>query len=300
MPALEKVVWLNGNLVFDELASPSIASHSLHYGAGVFDGIMAYWNRQHYYVHLSRAHLHRFLCSCSKMGLQVSWSIESLEIAIRLLLQELRETDYYLRPIAYHARPQIALTGENDKSIADLAILAMASTRDVETPLSCHISPYERVSGRAIPVTWKVCAAYANSYLARRAAEAAGYDDGIMLDRNGKICESSAANLFLIADGALVTPRLNPDIFPGITRSLVIELARNRGIEVIERDIVPEELGNFDGAFLTATLMEIKPLTIISPQHYTTYKQPVFLKILADFRAITHERSDMHGLLASE
>jgi branched-chain amino acid aminotransferase len=130
---------------------------------------------------------------------------------------------------------------------------------------------------------------YVNSYLSRRAAELKGFDDAIMLDQEGKITEATAANLFLLQQETVVTPKLTPNIFPGITRATLLDIAQSIGIEVIERDIRPDELGQFNGAFLAATMMELKPLTTIFPFEYDSSNHPLFRRFLQEFREITHQ-----------
>jgi len=280
------IVWHNGTLVQREEAAPSIASHSLHLGVGVFDGIMAYWNGDHYYIHRLEAHLERLRHSSVQMGLSFVWTNAALESGVWSLLEALPADNYYIRPIVYRSCPYLNF---NDTMPVDVAILGAAIARDVDQPLTCHISEFERVSGRAIPVTWKLCGTYVNSYLARRAAIASGFSDAIMVDEKGRITEATAANLFLLQKDTVVTPALTPNIFPGITRTTLLEIAQSLRIEVIERDIWPEELKHFDGAFLAATMIELKPLATIHPYQYSSASHPLFCRFLEEFRAITHQ-----------
>jgi branched-chain amino acid aminotransferase len=138
-------------------------------------------------------------------------------------------------------------------------------------------------------VIWKICGTYVNSYLTRRAAQLNGFDDAIMLDQEGRITEATAANLFLLQNDTVITPALTPNIFPGITRSTLLDVAQSLEIEVIERDIRASELGNFDGAFLAATMMELKPLATVHPYQYDSLNHPLFRRFLKEFREITHQ-----------
>lgn len=280
------IAWHNGRLVQREQAAPSIASHSLHLGIGVFDGIMAYWNGDHYYIHCLEAHLDRLGKGSTQMGLAFSWSIKDLELGILSLLDEIPQNNYYIRPIVYRSGPHLNFS---DLMPVDVTILAVNVARDVDKPLTCHISTFERVSGRAIPVAWKICGTYVNSYLSRRAAEINGFNDAILLDQEGRITEASAANLFLLQKDTVITPALTPNIFPGITRFTLLNVAQSLGIEVVERDIRPEELGNFDGAFLAATMMELKPLANIDSYEYDSSNHLLFRCFLQEFREITHQ-----------
>jgi branched-chain amino acid aminotransferase len=275
--------WFNGSLVGSENIPTSIASPTLHYGVGVFDGLMAYWNRDHHHLLQGSEHLARFTRSCERLGLNLPWSMSEIQAGVGALLAALPRTDWYLRPLAFRSRPQLELTGVLDRLPGDLAILAMEAHRGAATPLRCAISAIERVSGSAVPVPWKICGAYANSYLARRDAQLAGFDDGLMLDREGRICEASASNVFFLESKALVTPALTPDIFPGITRTFLLETARRLGLETRERAVYPAELGTFEGAFLGATLMEMRPLQAIGDHLYASAEHPVFRLLWEEF-----------------
>lgn len=280
------IVWHNGKLVQREQAAPSIASHSLHLGIGIFDGIMAYWNGDRYYIHRLEAHLDRLRHGATQMGLPFSWTNEDLTSGIQSLLDQVPPTNYYIRPIVYRSG---AYLNFSETMPVDVTILGVTIARDVDKLLKTHISTFERVSGRAIPVTWKICGTYVNSYLSRRAAELQGFDDAILLDQEGRITEATAANLFLLQKDTVVTPSLTPNIFPGITRDTLIDVAQSLGIEVVERDVRPAELGDFDGAFLAATMMELKPVALIDDYRYDSSNHPLFRKFLQEFREITHQ-----------
>jgi branched-chain amino acid aminotransferase len=280
------IAWHNGKLIEREQAAPSIASHSLHLGVGVFDGIMAYWNSDHYYIHRLDAHLDRLRNGSTQMGLSFSWSNADLESGLLSLLDEIPANNYYIRPIVYRSG---AYLNFNDEMPVDVTILAVTIARDIVKPLTCHISTFERVSGSAIPVTWKICGTYVNSYLSRRAAELSGFNDAILLDSEGRITEATAANIFFLQKDKVITPALTPNIFPGITRSTLLDIAQFLGIEVIERDVRALELSNFDGAFLAATMMELKPLASIDSHQYNSLNHLLFRQFLQEFQEITHQ-----------
>ena len=281
------IAWHNGKLVEREQAAPSIASHSLHLGVGVFDGIMAYCNSDCYYIHRLEAHLDRLRHGSLQMGLKFDWSNTELESGLLELLESIPPNNYYIRPIVYRSG---AYLNFSDDMPVDVTILAVTIARDEATPLSCHISKYERVSSKAIPVTWKICGTYVNSYLSRRAAQSEGFNDAIMLDTEGKITEATAANIFFLQSNAVVTPALNANIFPGITRATLLDIAKLTNIEVVERDIIPSELASFEGAFLAATMMELKPVASIENHKYNTCNHPLFKHFLQKFRQITHQK----------
>jgi branched-chain amino acid aminotransferase len=284
--------WHNGQIADRERGAPSIASISFHLGTNVFDGMMAYWNHDRYYVHRAEEHLVRFRLGSERMGLAFPWSVRQMLAGINELLALEPLGTQYVRPIAYRRAPELWVTGSEGRAV-DVGIFTVRtdSHRDIDDLISCQVSPVERISSRSIPGHTKVSGAYVNSFLARRTAEAAGFHDGVMFDREGRLAEASAANVFLILDGRLVTPPLNPDVFPGITRQTVIELAREAGIDVQERDLRQLELQGCEGAFLCSTLMEVRGLRRLGERPLNTGESRIYRAVVDAFRSVTHQRS---------
>lgn len=283
---LQPLIWHNGNLVPREQAAPSIASHSLHLGIGVFDGIMAYRNSDHYYIHRLAAHLDRFRHSADQIGLGFSWSTADLTSGIQVLLAASPAQTYYLRPIAYRGVPHLNF---RDEMPVEVSILAVEIDRDRTAPIACHISPYQRISGEAVPISLKLCGTYINSYLSRRTAEQQGFQDAILLDAQGRITEATAANLFLLQGDRLITPALTSSIFPGITRATILEICDRINVAVVEADLSIADLEKCEGAFLAATMIELKPLAAIHPHAYDSASHKLFQRILQEFHQITHQ-----------
>lgn len=258
-------------------------------GTGVFDGLMAYWNDGFYRLHEAEAHFDRLLTGAHHMGMPVTHSTAELIAAVKELLASVPNQTYYIRPIVFRGGAELWLTGAEGRPV-DIAIFGVPAPRGDTTPIDCELSEIERVSSRAMPVAWKVCGLYVNSFLARRNAEKSGSKDGLMLDREGRIAEASAANVFFVSDGSLVTPPLNPDVFPGITRRVVMEMAAQERIDVEERNIWPDELSNTQGAFLCSTLMELKPISSIGLKKFSNSgRHPVFEKIQTAFHQLTQK-----------
>jgi branched-chain amino acid aminotransferase len=290
--------WFNGSIVPLEAGAPSIASINFHLGTSVFDGLIAYCNNGHYYLHRAEEHLTRFRQGAARMGLEVRWSVaELLDGVVNLLGQEPASTQY-IRPIAYRRIPELWVTGSEGKPV-DVSIFTVRIERDTDAAITCHVSPVERISSRSIPARTKVSGAYVNSFNARRTAELSGFQDGLMLDREGRIAEASAANFFAVDGGRLLTPLLNVDVFPGITREVVIELARDVGIEVFERDMHPQDLQRLCGAFLCSTLMELRPLSRIGDVPLDTTSNAMFQALLQRFRMVTHQTTDLLSAMPS-
>lgn len=288
MTSASEHAWSNGAITPRESGAPSIASISFHLGTGVFDGLMAYWNGDHYYIHRGEEHLQRFRAGAARMGMQVPWSVEELSNGIdSLLALEPRQTQY-VRPIAYRRAPELWVTGSEGKPV-DVSIFTVKVKRDIDELLTCQVSPVERVSSRAIPQQTKVSGAYVNSFYARKTAELAGFQDGLMLDREGRIAEASAANFFAISGRELLTPPLNADVFPGVTRQVVLELAEREGIDYQEVDLRPEDVSRIDAAFLCSTLMEIRGLSRLDGFALSTGENEIYRALLGSFRKLTHQ-----------
>jgi branched-chain amino acid aminotransferase len=282
--------WCNGQIKDREKGAPSVASISFHLGTGVFDGIMAYWNRDHYYVHRAEEHLIRFQKGAACMGLAIPWSIEELLAGIMELLKHEPKGTQYIRPIAFRGGPELWVTGSEGRPV-DVSIFTVRTEthRDLDDPISCEVSAVERISSRSIPGQIKVSGAYVNSFFARKTAERSGFNDGLMFDREGHLTEASAANVFLISGERLITPRLKPDVFPGITRQVLLELARGKGIDIQETQVRREELAAIDGAFVCSTLMEIRAVSRLGDRALPTVDLPVYQSLVSAFRAVTHQ-----------
>jgi branched-chain amino acid aminotransferase len=282
--------WFNGEICEREDGAPSVASISFHLGTSVFDGMMAYWNHDHYYVHRPEEHLARFRLGASRMGLDFRWSVDEMLDGIDgLLALEPRGTQY-VRPIAYRRAPELWVTGAEGRPV-DVSIFTVRTDahRDLDSTIHCQLSPIERISSRCIPGGIKVSGAYVNSFYARKTAESAGFHDGLMLDREGRIAEASAANVFFIGNDRLITPKLNPDVFPGITRKVILELASEEGVDTDESEITCGQLTTIDGAFLCSTLMEIRGLSQLGQYKLPTIELPLFKLVVDRFRRLTHQ-----------
>src|SRR4029079_13122005 len=181
--------WCNGQIKDREQGAPSLASISFHLGTGVFDGIMAYWNQDHYYLLRPEDHLVRFRRGAACMGLNFPWSVEELLAGIHELLKLEPKGTQYIRPIAFRGGPELWITGSEGRPV-DVSIFTVRTEqqRDLDAPITCELSPIERISSRSIPGQIKVSGAYVNSFFARKTAEQAGDDDGHLFDRADTVC----------------------------------------------------------------------------------------------------------------
>ncbi len=240
----------------------SPATHALNYGTGVFEGIRAYWSedRGTLQVLKMREHYERFERSCRLLRVDLSNTVDELcDITLEILKRNAPREDTYIRPLAYKAAQSV---GVNLKGDSELSIFTVPMGNYVElTGLKVCVSSWRRTPDNAIPARAKCTGSYVNTALAVDQAHRAGYDDAIFLTQDGQVSEASAANIFLVRKGQLITPPVTADILEGITRDAVMELAEKElGLPVIEREVGRTELYVADEVFLSGTGFQIAPV----------------------------------------
>jgi len=258
--------FFDGQIVPLEEAKVSVTTHALQYGTGVFGGIRGYLSSDGHTVNLFRLeeHFTRIHRSSKLIKIVLPHSVEQLiEVTKQLVEKNEVSSDVYFRPFAYKSGTQL---GPNLHNVADgftMYCLPLGSYYDAEQGLSLMVSSWTRPEDNSVPSRGKISGAYINSSLARDEADAHGFDDAIMLNKRGKVAEASAANLFMVRDGVLLTSPVYGDILEGITRRTVLTLARELGIEVLEREIDRTELYICDELFLCGTGAQITPVTSV-------------------------------------
>ena len=223
-------------------------------------------------------------------GPDFPWSVEELLAGIMELLKHEPERTQYIRPIAFRGAPELWITGSEGRP-ADVSIFTVRTDqhRDLDAPISCELSSVERISSRSIPRQIKVSGAYVNSFLARRTAEKSGADDGLMFDRDGHLTEASAANVFLISATASITPRIKVDVFPGITREVVSEIARDKGNGRAGSRATARGSRRHGWCVLCSTLMEIRAMSKLGARPLATVELPIYKTVVTAFRTLTHQ-----------
>lgn len=262
---LPKYAYFQGRIVPYSEAKVGVLTHGFNYGTSVFGGLRAYWNddEEQLFVFRPLDHFRRFLNSTKIMLMQFEHTPESLA---QLVLDLLRADDYhcdlYIRPLAYKADEIIGVKLHDLQD--ELTITAFPFERYVANETNAHvtISSWRRVDDNMIPARGKIAGAYANSALIKSDAVNAGFDEALVLNQDGHLSEGSAMNIFLVRNGALITPPVTDNILEGITRRSAIELAREElGIPVIERSIDRTEVYLCDEMFMTGTAAQITAVT---------------------------------------
>jgi len=270
MDSREGFIWLDGELLPWKEATVHVLTHALHYGSAVFEGEKAYDG----VIFKLREHTQRLVDSASLLGMNIPWSVETLEQASYKVMSANGISNGYIRPLVWRGSETIAV------SATDATIHTMIAVWDMLPPYSCTASEpgirmitsdWVRPPPKVAPTAAKASGLYITSTLAKQAAEKAGYDDALMLDYRGQVAEATLANIFLLIDGELHTP--TPDCFlNGITRQTVIEIARRLKIGVQERAIMPEEFARATEVFVTGTAAEITPVRQIDNWHFSSFE----------------------------
>ena len=256
-------IWFDGKLVPWRDASVHVLTHALHYASSVFEGQRAYNGE----IFKLAEHCQRLHKSANLLGFEIPWSADEIGAACTEVLKANELTNAYMRPVAWLGSERMG--GSPSGTLPHLAIAAWEWGKyfDPETArngIRLTIAPWRRPAPYTAPVHSKAAGLYMIAMLSRKHAEDTGFDDALMFDWRGQVAEATGANVFFVRDGALHTP--TPDCFlDGITRRTVIDLARQRGIEVHERAIWPDELESFEQMFLTGSAAEVTPVGSVGP-----------------------------------
>jgi branched-chain amino acid aminotransferase len=260
----ELQAFFRGDYVPLKDANVNIMTHALHYGTGVFEGIRGNWNDEQGMVNIFRLreHYQRLLRGCRLLMLDIPYTVDQLcDITVELVELNGHRQDIYIRPLAYKSAELVAnLKLQDLESDFTLITIPFGNYLGSDT-LRCCTSSWRRVDDPMIPARLKICGIYVNSILAKTEATLAGFDEAIILNHDGHVCEGSGENLFLIADGKIITPALEDNVLPGITRDTVIQLAQSElGLEVVERTVDRSELYLADEVLLTGTAAHLTPV----------------------------------------
>jgi branched-chain amino acid aminotransferase len=263
-------IWLNGSFVDWNQAKIHVLTHALHYATGVFEGIRCYKTVNGPAIFRLSDHMQRLIDSGRIYFMDLGYTRERLERAAIDTVKANGMQECYIRPIAYYGYGKMGVNPMPNKVSVAIAVWkwdeylkAGSAGGGEEKGARLMISSWTRIDIRAMPMHAKAIANYANSALARVEAIKAGFDEAIMLNASGHVVEASAENIFIVKNGALVTPPTTSGALAGITRDSMLTLAKENEIPVQIRDISRDELYLADEVFLTGTAAEVKPVSEI-------------------------------------
>lgn len=260
-------IWYDGELVEWREAKHHFLTHALHYGGAVFEGERCYGGE----IFKLEEHTERLLEGARIIDFEIPYSAEEINEACRKVVRANGLVDAYVRPMAWRGSEQMGVSARENRIHLAIAAWDWGSYFPIGERLKglrLTFAQYRRPDPATAPCKAKAAGLYMICTIEKHRAERAGYADALMLDYRGRVAECTGANIFFIKDGVLHTPI--PDCFlDGITRRTVIELAKARGYDVVERVIMPDELGDFTECFITGTAAEVTPVAEIGEYRFT-------------------------------
>jgi branched-chain amino acid aminotransferase len=257
------LIWMNGELIAWEDAKVHVLTHALHYGTGVFEGVRAYDTPRGTAIFRHEDHLDRLFRSAGMYFMDIPYTRDELRSAVHHLITRNGLKACYIRPLVYRGAGPMGLFPLDcpvDVMIAVWEWGAYLGDEGKQRGVRGKVSSFRRISSDAVIPAAKATGQYVNSVLAKIEASKSGYEEAILLDDRGLVCEGSGENLFVVKDGTIATPGFSADILGGINRASVIQIARDLGYTVVERDVARGELYLADEIFMTGTAAELTPL----------------------------------------
>ncbi|MNK16517.1 Branched-chain-amino-acid aminotransferase [compost metagenome] len=260
-------IWFDGAFVPWRDAKTHVLTHGLHYGSSVFEGERMYGGE----IFKLTAHSQRLKRSAELLDFDIPYSVAEIDAACKETCEKNGLTECYIRPVAYLGAEQLSVSSLNSKVHLAIAAWEWPSYFDPEVKkkgIRLEWAKWRRPDPATAPSTAKAGGLYMICTMSKTAAEKRGFADAMMLDWRGYVAEATGANAFFVQNGVLHTPRVD-HILDGITRQTIIEMARAKGVEVVVRDILPEELSNFSECFLTGSAAEVTPVSEIGDYRFT-------------------------------
>jgi branched-chain amino acid aminotransferase len=280
-------IWMDGEFTPWREAKVHVLTHALHYASSVFEGERAYGG----VIYASRRHSERLANSAKIMGFELPVSVDELEAIKAEALAKSGLENAYVRAFAWRGSDMMGVSAQSNTIHLAVAVWAWGDYfADKMKGIRMTHAKWKRPSPETAPSHAKAAGLYMICTLSKHAAENDGYADALMLDYRGHVAEATGANIFFMRDGAIHTP--TPDCFlNGITRQTAIKLAEARQLEVIERTIMPDELGTFSECFITGSAAEITPVAEIGEFSYTPGH--ISEALVTDYADLVHRRIPM-------
>ncbi|MGM5483636.1 MAG: branched-chain amino acid transaminase [Nanobdellota archaeon] len=279
-----KYIWFNGKIIPWEDAKIHVLCHGLHYGSGAFEGIRVYNTEKGPAIFKLKEHIDRLFRSAEALKMNIPYTKDEISDAIKYTIKSNSQKDCYVRPIIFYGSGKMGLNPEGAELNVVIAVWPWPAYIG-ETANVCT-SKYIRIHPESLQADKKICGHYVNSIMASQEAKTKGFDEALLLDWEGNIAEGPGENFFMVKDGIIITPPVNKNILPGITRNSVIKIARDLGYQVIERKISPKETEKADELFFTGTAATV--VSIIKLDEKTYGEGKITHEIRAKYIDIIH------------
>jgi branched-chain amino acid aminotransferase len=292
-------IWMDGKLVDWDDATIHVLSHSLHYGTGAFEGIRAYETDRGPAVFRLREHMERLARSCKALGIPIEWTVDEVVVATKQVFVANGLTSGYIRPLVFYGTGSMGLNPTGafvHTMIATWEWGAYLGEDGITNGIRVKVSSWRRIGQDSMMPNAKLTGGYVNSVLAKQEALRGGYDEAVMLNRDGFVAEGSGENLFIVRDGVVVTPPLSAGVLEGLTREAVTTLLRDDGYEILERDLSRTDLYYADEMFFTGTAAEVTPIREVDDRAVGDGRPgPVTKRAQELFMETVTGRNERHG-----
>ena len=295
-----ELIWMNGEFVPWDEAKVHVLTHGLHYGTGVFEGIRCYDTQlDGPAIFRHQDHLDRLYRSAELYYMPIPYEREQLRQATLELVGRNGMRSCYIRPLVFRGYGTMGLFPLDAPVDVAIAVWEWGSYLGEEGKtrgVRAKVSSWRRISSDSLIPQAKACGQYLNSVLAKIESHKAGYEEAILLDDKGHVCEGTGENLFVVRDGVIHTPPLTASILDGINRRSAITIARDMGYEVVERDISRGELYLADELFCTGTAAELTPIREVDDHAIGSGEPgPITRAVQSAFEDALHGRSERYA-----
>ncbi|CAM5230350.1 MAG: branched-chain amino acid transaminase [Pseudomonas sp.] len=292
------VIWYDGELVQWRNATTHVLTHSLHYGMGVFEGVRAYNTPQGTAIFRLEAHTDRLFDSAHIMGMKIPFTKAEINEATRAAVRENGLESAYIRPLAFYGSEGMGIRADNLKVHVIVAAWhwgAYMGDEALENGIKIRTSSFTRHHVNITMTRAKSSGSYVNSMLALQEAVSGGADEALLLDPEGYVAEGSGENIFIVKNGVIYTPEVTACL-NGITRGTVLTLAREMGIEIVEKRITRDEVYIADEAFFTGTAAEVTPIREVDGRQIGIGRRgPVTEKLQKAYFDLVTGKTDAHA-----
>ena len=297
MVNISKYIWFDGKLLTHDKAKVPVTSHAIHYGTSIFEGIRAYWNTGNLFIFRLNEHVKRFRNSGKYYNISLRFSDKEIKKAIIDLCRKNKiKKSCYIRPFYFVGKYGINLH-VTKKAPTHVAIFSFPfGDLFNKNGITACISVWRKFSDESTPTQAKMGGNYLNSILATQDAKKRGYDEAILLDKNGNVSEAPGENIFIIKKNTLITPPLSSSALDGITRKSILKFSKDLNLKTKVKNISVKELKSADEVFLSGTAAEVTPVIKLEKMKIGTGKiGPVTQVVMEKYSDIVMNSNKMYS-----